>query len=203
MVNPMNPILNIKSVYETVTPKELIWQGIIPDTGESNLSLDADAVRSASGQSDLPPFIFAFLPLWWEEDIKGAGRSMADGDNYRWLFLLNYPETVEDEAADKWFMEKVIPEFAAMDEVTRILSSKIVREVNGCQFYRAVEIWTGCPSEWHKAAVEKTANIRKPEWASTDVFPFLKPKFEIASMFLGDIATSNNLQQYRGFYSMR
>ena len=45
--------------------------------------------------------------------------------------------------------------------------------------------------------------IAKPEWAQQDKFPYLKPQFNIASMFLGDRATSDNLSQYRGFITMR
>ena len=203
LLNPMNPILNIKSVYETVTPNELRWQGIIPDTEDSTMELDADAVRIASGTDSLPPFIFAFVPMWWEEDLKGAGRTISDGDNYRWQFVIRYPEGVSAEEGDDWLMHQVLPVFVQMDEVTRILSSKIRQDINDCPFHRVVEIWTDCPSQWHKAAVENTGSIPKPEWATADVFPYLKPKFEFASIFLGDVPISNNLQQYRGFMPMR
>jgi len=204
LINPMNPILNIKGIYERVTPEPLKWQGIIPDTDEAESIADADDVRSAKGNDELPPFVFAFLPMWWEMELKGKGRSINDGANYRWQFLVKYPMGVSNEEGDKWLLGEVLPAFAAMDEVTRIISSKVKQEINGCQFYRVVEVWTDGPEEWHKAAVEKSQTIAKPSWAEEGmVFPYLKPKFEIASIFLADVPTSNNLQQYRGFMTIR
>ena len=45
--------------------------------------------------------------------------------------------------------------------------------------------------------------IKKPEWAQQEHFPYLRPQHNIASVFLGDRATSDNLTQYRGFITMR
>ena len=53
------------------------------------------------------------------------------------------------------------------------------------------------------SAVEKAKEIKKPSWAKYDAFPYLKPKFEIASLFLTDIAESDNYSQYRGYITMR
>ena len=43
----------------------------------------------------------------------------------------------------------------------------------------------------------------KPDWAEQESFPFLKPDFHIASMFLGDIATMDAYSQYHGYITMR
>jgi hypothetical protein len=90
-----------------------------------------------------------------------------------------------------------------MNEVTRILSSKIIGDVNHCPFHRIAEMWFDGPTAWHRAAVEKAASINKPAWAQQDLFPYLKPRFEIASVFLTDIAESDNMTQYNGYYTMR
>ena len=56
--------------------------------------MDGDTHR-ASGGGEMPPFVFAHIPINWEEDFKGAGRTLDDGPNYRWQFVVEWP----DEAA--------------------------------------------------------------------------------------------------------
>ncbi|BAK47594.1 hypothetical protein CXIVA_16280 [Clostridium sp. SY8519] len=211
LCNPLTADFAVNSLQESFTPDVLKWQGIIPDidiTPEMMAAMqNADDARASEGSEapgfDLPPFIFAFLPLSWEFQTKGEKLTIEDGPNYRWQFLVKYPEAADAEQADKWLMEEVIPAFAQMDEVKRILSSKVKQEVNGCVYYRVVEMWFDSPSDWHRAVKEKTGAISKPEWASTDSFPYLRPKHEMASIFLSDIPTTDNLLQYRGFIPMR
>ncbi|HBH3634020.1 TPA: acetyl-CoA hydrolase, partial [Clostridioides difficile] len=50
---------------------------------------------------------------------------------------------------------------------------------------------------------ETKSFIKKPEWAQEEEFPYLKPQFNIASVFLGDIATMDAYSQYRGYIPMR
>ena len=203
MVNPMSMQLQNKALNEYFPIDVLKWQGTVPDD-DSEAMLGGDDARSTGGSdTGMPPFIFAFVPVWWEEDFKGKERTMEDGPNYRWQFVMNYPEGISAEAGDKWFYEEVIPAFKEMPEVTRILTSKIIREVNGCPFHRVVEMWFDAPSGWHKAAVEGAANIKKPDWAETNCFPYLKPYFRFSSLFLTDIAESDNYSQYRGYIPMR
>ena len=68
---------------------------------------------------------------------------------------------------------------------------------------RCVEMWFDGPEEWYHCAVENAASFKKPEWAEYDNFPYLRPQFQFASLFLTDIATSDNLKQYRGYLPMR
>ena len=42
----------------------------------------------------------------------------------------------------------------------------------------------------------------KPKCAKQDQFPFLKSNFNIVSMFLTDMANSDNLTQYHGYIPM-
>ncbi|MBP2651657.1 MAG: acetyl-CoA hydrolase [Firmicutes bacterium] len=188
LVNPMSKELEIRAFHEYFPLEALKWQGTIPEDALEEQMLDGDSARSTGGDNGMPPFIFAFLPISWETDIKGSGRTMEDGPNYRWQFVLKYPEGVSLEEGDKWFFEKVVPVFERASEVSRILTSKVIQSVNGCPFQRAVEMWFDGPNEWHKIAVEAAAAIEKPAWASCGKFPYLKPKFEIASLFLTDIA---------------
>jgi hypothetical protein len=202
-VNPFTSEFKNKALTEYFPIDVLKWQGNVPDMEESHVNMEGDDARATGGDNGMPPFIFGFVPVCWEEDFKGNQRTVEDGPNYRWQFVIKYPEGISLEEGDKWFYEEVIPKFQEMPEVNRILSSKILQTVNGCPFQRVVEMWFNSPSAWYKAAVEKAKDIKKPSWAKYDQFPYLKPKFEIASLFLTDIAESDNYTQYRGYITMR
>jgi hypothetical protein len=198
-----------KTLQEYFPPDVLRWQGNIPDV-ESGLPANLDATRARGtncAAADVPddnvsPFVFAFVPLWWEEDFKGAGRTVEDGPNYRWLLLLKYPDGVSAEEGDKWFYDAFVPAWKSYPETVRFLSSRVKQDVNGCPFQRCVELWFNGPDEW-ESAVKRARSIPKPAWASVETFPYLKRFGEIVCLFLGDIAESNHLAQYQGYYTMR
>lgn len=204
MINPFSAELKVKALNEYFPLETMKWQGTIPDTDDIlDENLEGDAARSTGGKNGMPPFLFAFVPVWWEEDFKGSDRTVEDGPNYRWQWTIRYPEGVTPEKGDEWFYKEVIPKFKEMVEVTRILTSKIIQEVNDCPYHRVIEMWFEGPEEWYVAAVEKAKGISKPSWANQDLFPYLKPMFDIKSVFLPDIAYSDNLTQHRGWITMR
>ncbi len=204
MVDPLSQESLVNSLNEYFPPEVMIWQGVIPETTDQQENLaDGETARSSGGDNGCPPFIMAFLPIFWEEDLKGKGRSMIDGPNYRWQFLISYPEGVSKEEGDRWMMETVFPRFAAMPQVTRIMTSKVIKEINNCHMDRCVEIWFDGPDEWYQCAVEQMADLEKPVWAKQEQFPFVRPQYEFASLFLTDMPTSDNLKQYRGYLPMR
>lgn len=204
LISPFQNDLKVKTITEYMPADTLKWQGMIPDTDEQlSENMDGDTHRSSGGKDDLPPFIFAFVSVCWEEDFKGKERTVEDGPNYRWQLVLRYPDGISKEEGDGWLYKEVIPVFAEMPEVTRLLTSRIKQEVNSCPYNRVVEMWFDGPSSWYRAAVVKSASIKKPGWAKYEKFPYLKPRFEISSIFLTDIAEIDNLTQYRGYYTMR
>lgn len=203
MVNPMSQESLVNSLNEYFPIDAMIWQGTLPENAkEDGFMADGEAARASGGDNGCPPFIFAFLPIFWEQDLKGAGRTMVDGPNYRWQFLVSYPEGHKEDG-DQWMMNEILPAFAAMPEVTRMMTSKVKKEINNCHMDCCVEMWFDGPEEWYHCAVENAASFKKPEWAEYDNFPYLRPQFQFASLFLTDIATSDNLKQYRGYLPMR
>ena len=128
---------------------------------------------------------------------------VCDGPNYRWQFVIRYPDQLGQEAGEAWFHEELVPRFQDCPQVTRFLSSRIMKDVVGCPFDRLVEMWFDGPEEWYQAAAEGTKNWPAPSWAQQERFPFLKPQFNIVGMFLTDIPTCDNLTQYRGYITMR
>lgn len=203
LLNPFTEETKHKTLTEFFPPDVLRWQGNIPDDEDSlPKNLEGDEGR-ATDRKDARPFLFAFLPVWWEEDLKGAERTYMDGPNYRWQWGIRCPEGATPEEVDKWLFGEALPAFAGMDKCTRILSSRVKQEVNDCPYYRIVEMWFDGPEEWHSCVVERSVGIQKPAWAQTDVFPFLTPVHNIQSLFLPDIALSDNMAGHRGWLTMR
>ncbi|MDL2295077.1 acetyl-CoA hydrolase [Ruminococcaceae bacterium OttesenSCG-928-D13] len=206
LLNPFTEETKNKAFTEYFPPDVLKWQGQIPDVQMDPATLgnlEGDDARSMGGEGDTLPFVFAFLPMWWQDDLKGAGRTPEDGPNYRWQFAIKCPDGVSEEEMDKWLFDEVFPVFQGAPECTRILTSKVIKEVNGCQFYRVAEMWFDGPEEWHKVAVDGTKNLKKPAWAQQDVFPFIKPRQNMVSLFLADTAAYDNLSGHRGWVTMR
>lgn len=203
LVNIMDPALKVKA-FKEFTPLEMLkWQGNVPEEA-GNVMVSGDEGRTAGGDNGCPPFIFAFCPMWWEEDIKGEDRMLLDGPNYRWNFALRYPEGVSVEEGEKWLYEEVFPFFKDNNCCTRILTSKVKQDVNNCPMYRVVEMWFTGPTAWHHIAVETADKIKKPSWAKEgDVFPYLRPMFEIKGAFVLDYPTCDAYKQYYGYSPRR
>jgi hypothetical protein len=147
------------------------------------------------------PLVFVFLPIFWEEEFKGGERTFLDGPNYRWTTVLRYPDGVSEADGDKWLFETAIPKLAARPEVTRILTSKLIKTALPTPFYRSLELWFNDAKGW-RSAIENT-QYPKPSWAQTEVFPYLKPFEQFSSMFLMDKADTENLSDYSGYITAR
>jgi hypothetical protein len=208
LVNDFDPHVKNKTFTEYFPPDVLRWQGNIPDKDPGNeaQNLDGDEKRKmnvAETDDTVSPFIFAFVPVWWDEDLKGKGRTAENGPNYRWMFLINYPKDVTEANGEKWFHEDFLKPYQDDPLVTRILTSKVLRDLNNCPYHRCVEIWFDGPEEWAEAVSKAAKVMKKPAWAETAVYPYLRRFTGISSLFLSDTAESNHLAEYRGYYTMR
>lgn len=149
------------------------------------------------------PTVFAFLPVFWEKDYKGAGRTIEDGPNFRWLIALKYPEGVSMEEGDKWLEDEFIAKLVAMPEVTRCMSSKVLETPRVGPFQRVMEVWFEDSHKWEDAMKKLRGQLVKPQWATYMSFPFLEPYNDINSIYLMDRPESNHLQQYKGYIYTR
>ena len=113
LVNEMEPEMRNKAIAEYMPMDVLRWQGCVPDTDETpHENLDGDVGRSIGGDNGCPPFVFAHVPISWEEDFKGKGRMVCDGPNYRWQFVIQYPDGVSEEEGERSFTREQIRELA-------------------------------------------------------------------------------------------
>ncbi|MCM1121400.1 MAG: acetyl-CoA hydrolase [Eubacterium sp.] len=207
LVSDLDPRLDIKALAETFPVDVLVWQGNLPEhvLGEGQIRPEHDAGNTArqTNNAEANPFIFAFLPMWWEKDIKGKGRTIEDGANYRFNMAIGFPEGVDKEEGSKWLFEKVIPILEKEPEVSRILCSSVKKDINGCVMDYVLEVWFSNQSGWYKVMVKDMEALEKPEWAQQDVFPFLKPYHNICSGAVADFTMCNMLQNYHGYITMR
>lgn len=207
MISPAFVLQQTKTMEEIFPLDVLRWQGNVPDIDPSEFEkLSANESRAASGGEGANPFVFVFIPIWWDEDLKGKGRTIADGPNYRWQLILKYPEGVSFEEGDRWFYDVVVPYFKNCPLCNRILTSRVLKALNGTPYDRVVELWFDGPEEWYQAVVENADQIAAPAWKDRcfqERFPYVRPMYEISSIFLSDYATSDNLRQYHGYIQMR
>ena len=212
LVNDMDARLSVKAIAETFSPEVLVWQGHLP---ESILEAEHAAHAVADQDGDVGnnarktavdgsnPFIFCFLPMWWEEDLKGRGRNIEDGANYRWNVAIGFPKDVSEEEGKRWLEEEMLPVFLNAPECTRILKSAVKKEINDCGMDYVLEMWFENQSAWEKVVLDGTKDMKKPEWAQQEQFPFLKPYHNIRCACVADFTMSNNLQNYHGYIAMR
>lgn len=204
LCNAFTPEFANKAFAEVMPVEVLKWQNSIPDDDVADdFNMDGDEFRATSGKKGGRPFVFGFHPLSWEEDLKGKTRTIEDGANYRFIFMIQWPEGVSEEDGEKWLREEVFAKWIEMPEVTRLLTSHIYQDVNNCPFSRVVEVWFEGPEEWYSACVKKADEYAKPAFAQTDVFPYLEPCFNFTSIFITDIPYSDNYTQYRGYIPKR
>jgi hypothetical protein len=149
------------------------------------------------------PVVFSFAPVFWEDDFKGEGRLTDAGPNFRWLFMLTYPEGVSEDEGDRWFKEVFAPEVCANPEVNRFISSRLLDDPRINPFQRVADVWFDDSEGWRKAIVERAGSYTKPEWATWDKFPYIEPYKAFVGVFILDRPDSDHLQQWRGYITTR
>lgn len=149
------------------------------------------------------PTAMALTPIFWEDDLKGADRTIEDGPNYRWLIMFKYPPSVSREIGDRWFLEIFAAALIGRLEVNRFLSSRVLDDPCPGPFDRVAEIWFDDSKGWGAAIAAVRTFVEKPSWAEWDQFPFLEPYKDLVGEFLLDRPESDHLQQYRGYISTR
>lgn len=151
------------------------------------------------------PIVYAAAPLFWEKDFKGAGRTIEDGPNFRWLIVLKYPQGVSREEGDRWFLRELGPALADLPQVNRFVTSAARPDspfIKGT-WHRVAELWFDSSREWRQAIVDNAASFPRPDWAVYDRFPYLEPYADFTSIFLLDRPESDHLSQYRGYIPTR
>jgi hypothetical protein len=171
----------------------------------TNQPVDAELrSRGWVGSKDgFHPIVFCFLPIFWENDFKGVGRTIEDGPNFRWQIVFKYPEGVSQEEGDDWFVNRLAPQLCELPQLKRFVSSKVLDKPRTSPFHRVAELWFDNSREWHKAIVESGLAFAKPSWAKQPAFPYLTPFEDFVGVFMLERPESDHLTQFRGYITTR
>jgi hypothetical protein len=165
---------------------------------------EAVGLRSGIDQSleewRFPAPAFIFVPTRATEDFKGAGLSLADGNNLRWIVIIKYPEGVSREEGDDWYINVHAKEVAAQPGLKRFFSFHAVEPSSTVgPWVRLSELWYEDHDAWRKAVITSPPKYTKPSWARGDKYPFLVPGIDFVSSFLLERPECDFLREYRGY----
>ena len=149
------------------------------------------------------PTVFAFVPIFWEDDFKGSNRTTEDGPVFRWLIAFKYPDGISQKEGDKWFKNVFAPQIVKLPEVVRFISSRVLKTPKTSPFQRVAEIWFNNSKQWEKAMSEVKDKVNKPSWATYGTFPYMEPYKDFVGIFLMERPDENHLTQYNGYITTR
>jgi hypothetical protein len=147
-----------------------------------------------------PGPVFVFVPARATEDFLGAGLSLADGNNLRWITVMKYPEGVSREEGDDWYLNVHAKEVCEQPGLKRFFSFHAVEPSNLVgPWVRVSELWYEHHDAWRKAIIGSPPKYTKPHWATYDKYPFLRPEIDFVSTFLLERPECDFLRDYRGY----
>jgi len=147
-----------------------------------------------------PAPVLIFVPARATEDFKGAGLSLADDANLRWVTVIKYPEGVSREEGDDWYINVHAKEVCEQPGLKRFFSFHAVEPSNLVgPWVRVSELWYENHDAWRKAVIGSPPKYTKPSWATYDRYPFLKPGADLVSTFLLERPECDFLRDYRGY----
>lgn len=144
----------------------------------------------------------AFLPPTPTEDFKGKDFRAEDKQVLRWVQLIKYPQGVDKEEADRWYVEVFAPEACRQRHMYRFFSTKTIRkglhlpghiapadldsfaEQTDPNWDRFSEMWYESYADWREDVILHPPAYTAPPWAQQAEFPFLTPRTNFVSSFL-------------------
>lgn len=178
-----------------------------------NWALDLSNRRGPSGligmtPEPIPNMIPAEImqiPAEPTEDFLGAGWSVDQHSYVRWVIAYRYPVGADKEECDRFFLEVQAKEIMKMPGLIRFFSSKAIEKEGSSlpittedkeggeklanlmrHWDRVSELWFECNDDWTNALINNPPEFTKPEWATSDKFPFLEPGVDFVHTFLLD-----------------
>ena len=144
------------------------------------------------------------IPAEPTEDFVGSDWSFEKHSILRWIIAYRYPEGSDKEECDKFFLEVQAKEIMKMPGLIRFFSHKAIKfegsalpitmkkegdDKNLPEKYfrhwdRVSEIWFENNEDWTNAVINNPPAFTKPEWATSDKFPYLKPWKDFIHTFI-------------------
>jgi hypothetical protein len=160
--------------------------------------------------------IMVNVPATPTEDFMGRGASFEEKTILRWLVAIRYPEGVSVEEADDWYVNVHAKEVMQQPGLTRFFSYRVIkppevlnkempaflhpRTVNSSNWHRVSEQWYENSNGWVDSILTNPPAYTKPQWATTDAYPFLEPETNFASTFILERPSDDWLREVPRFY---
>jgi len=125
------------------------------------------------------------------EDFLGAGASLDDRTILRWMMVFRYPEGIEVEEGDDWYINVHAPEVSVRKGSSTFLHPRSQVSSN---WHRVSELWYENNNGWVESIVKAPPTYTPPNWTSYDRFPFLEPGIDFVSTFILERPTDDWLR---------
>lgn len=173
-----------------------------PDDYNEKMGLPAvgefKRVASWPGTKDVRMNAMTNVPLRPTESFVGDGLTIEDGPFLRWVQMIRYPEGMDKDVCEDWYLNTHCPEAAKMPGLKRFISFKKLPGAGA--FDRITEMWFEDAESWRNAVITNPPKFSAPpEWATSKTYPFFEPFTHFVSTFILERATQNLLRD-KGTY---
>lgn len=185
------------------------WWREIPETGpQGNLAFTVPPVW--------PKVATCFVPAQPTEDFMGGDVQPREKQVLRWYILFKYPRGVSREQGEEWFLQVHAPQVMQQPGLYRFFSYQVIKDPIALpgtwapgkmpppdtvlhSWDRLIELWFETFDDWRKAVIESPPKYTIPNWATTDVYPFVEPSVDFVSSFILERPNDEFLRDARGY----
>jgi len=139
-----------------------------------------------------------FMPREYTDDFKGKAPTLDDAPFLRWVVAHRYPDGIDVEEADDWWVNVHVPEVCEQAGLRRFVSTKFREFPPVSPMVRWSEYWYDNGSSWVNA-MKNPPKYTEPPWASRPRYPFLLPYTEFTSTFLLEAPSEDFLRTWTGY----
>lgn len=163
-----------------------------------------------------PKVATCFVPAQPTEDFLGSSIQPYEKNILRWYILFKYPAGVSKEEGEKWFLNTHAKEVQKQPGLFRFFSYQVIKEkiqlpgvwsptqmppkdtILG-DWDRLVELWYETGDDWRDSIIQSPPTYTKPDWATTETYPFFKPHVDFVSSFLLERPVDEFYRDSRGY----
>lgn len=163
-----------------------------------------------------PKVATCFVPAQPTEDFMGADFQAWEKNVLRWYVLFKYPDGVNSEEGEDWFLNTHVKEVMQQPGLYRFFSYRVIQEPISlpgvwapgktpppetvlASWDRVCELWYETFDDWRQSVIDSPPDYTKPSWASYDKYPFLEPFADFVSSFILERPNDEFLRDSRGY----